>query len=105
MATGNVALNAPASAPEKKDTGAQKRIVNDFSIQVATVNGSGSQSANNILLKTIFAMGIPVSGKNLFSLKHRGSADLVHHPRQQARVRRTQKRDRHPGCDERGDFA
>jgi 2-oxoglutarate ferredoxin oxidoreductase subunit alpha len=68
MATGNVALNAPAatSAPETKDTGASKRIVNDFSIQVATVNGSGSQSANNILLKTIFAMGIPVSGKNLF---------------------------------------
>ena len=43
-----------------------KRIVNDFSIQVATVNGSGSQSANSVLLKSIFAMGIPVSGKNLF---------------------------------------
>ncbi|HEY0795727.1 MAG TPA: 2-oxoacid:acceptor oxidoreductase family protein, partial [Acidisarcina sp.] len=43
-----------------------KRIVNDFSIQVATVNGSGSQSANLVLLKTLFAMGIPVSGKNLF---------------------------------------
>ncbi|MFL6428730.1 MAG: 2-oxoacid:acceptor oxidoreductase subunit alpha [Acidobacteriaceae bacterium] len=41
-------------------------IVNDFSIQVATVNGSGSQSANNVLLKSIFAMGIPISGKNLF---------------------------------------
>ena len=48
------------------EAGANKRIVNDFSIQVATVNGSGSQSANSILLKTIFAMGIPVSGKNLF---------------------------------------
>ena len=68
MATGNVALNAPpaTSGTETQDTGARKRIVNDFSIQVATVNGSGSQSANNILLKTIFAMGIPVSGKNLF---------------------------------------
>jgi len=42
------------------------RVTNDFSIQVATVNGSGSQSANSILLKSIFAMGIPVSGKNLF---------------------------------------
>jgi 2-oxoglutarate ferredoxin oxidoreductase subunit alpha len=43
-----------------------KRIVNDFSIQVATVNGSGSQSANSVLLRSIFRMGIPVSGKNLF---------------------------------------
>src|SRR5579872_6361775 len=41
-------------------------IVNDFSIQVATVNGSGSQSANTVLLRSIFQMGVPVSGKNLF---------------------------------------
>ncbi len=41
-------------------------VVNDFSIQVATVNGSGSQSANTILMRSIFQMGIPVSGKNLF---------------------------------------
>jgi 2-oxoglutarate/2-oxoacid ferredoxin oxidoreductase subunit alpha len=40
--------------------------LNDFSIQVATVNGSGSQSANMVLLRTLFQMGIPVSGKNLF---------------------------------------
>jgi len=43
-----------------------KQIVNDFSIQVATVNGSGSQSANSVLLRSIFRMGVPVSGKNLF---------------------------------------
>ncbi len=41
-------------------------IVNDFSIQVATVNGSGSQTANNVLMRSIFQMGIPVSGKNMF---------------------------------------
>src|SRR5499426_3496690 len=41
-------------------------IINDFSIQVATVNGSGSQSSNNVLMRSIFQMGIPVSGKNLF---------------------------------------
>jgi 2-oxoglutarate ferredoxin oxidoreductase subunit alpha len=41
-------------------------VVNDFSIQVATVNGSGSQTANTVLLRAIFQMGIPVSGKNLF---------------------------------------
>jgi 2-oxoglutarate ferredoxin oxidoreductase subunit alpha len=43
-----------------------RRNVNDFSIQVATVNGSGSQSANSVLLRSIFQMGVPVSGKNLF---------------------------------------
>jgi 2-oxoglutarate ferredoxin oxidoreductase subunit alpha len=44
----------------------QKRIINDLSIQAATVNGSGSQTANTVLLRAIFQMGIPVSGKNLF---------------------------------------
>ena len=43
-----------------------KQIVNDFSIQVATVNGSGSQSANAVLLRSIFHMGVPVTGKSLF---------------------------------------
>jgi 2-oxoglutarate ferredoxin oxidoreductase subunit alpha len=43
-----------------------KPLVNDFSIQVATINGSGSQTANSVLLRSIFQMGIPVSGKNLF---------------------------------------
>src|ERR1700757_201433 len=44
----------------------QTPVVNNFSIQVATVNGSGSQSANTVLLRTIFQMGVPVSGKNMF---------------------------------------
>jgi 2-oxoglutarate ferredoxin oxidoreductase subunit alpha len=43
-----------------------KRVVNNMSIQVATVNGSGSQSSNTVLLRSIFQMGVPVSGKNLF---------------------------------------
>lgn len=41
-------------------------VVNDFSIVAATVNGSGSQTANNTLIRALFKMGIPVSGKNLF---------------------------------------
>jgi 2-oxoglutarate ferredoxin oxidoreductase subunit alpha len=40
--------------------------INDFSIQVATVNGSGSQTANTVLMRALFQMGIPVSGKNMF---------------------------------------
>ena len=46
--------------------GPPSRIVNDFSIQVATVNGSGSQTANLVLLRSMFQMGVPVSGKNMF---------------------------------------
>jgi 2-oxoglutarate/2-oxoacid ferredoxin oxidoreductase subunit alpha len=44
----------------------RKRIVNDMTIQVGTVNGSGSQSSNSVLLRAIFQMGVPVSGKNMF---------------------------------------
>ncbi len=44
----------------------QKRVANNMSIQVATVNGSGSQSSNTVLLRSIFQMGVPVSGKNMF---------------------------------------
>ncbi|MBC8163314.1 MAG: 2-oxoacid:acceptor oxidoreductase subunit alpha [Roseiflexaceae bacterium] len=41
-------------------------VVNDFALVAATVNGSGSQTANNTLIRALFKMGIPVSGKNLF---------------------------------------
>src|SRR5476649_447479 len=54
---------------DEKETASRPRgpaVVNDFSIHVATANGSGSQSSNSILMRAIFQMGIPVSGKNLF---------------------------------------
>ncbi|HZE26768.1 MAG TPA: 2-oxoacid:acceptor oxidoreductase subunit alpha [Terriglobales bacterium] len=60
MATTDVALRDASGRLERK------AIVNDMSIQVATVNGSGSQSSNTVLLRSIFQMGVPVSGKNLF---------------------------------------
>ncbi|MES2393729.1 MAG: 2-oxoacid:acceptor oxidoreductase family protein, partial [Acidobacteriota bacterium] len=71
MATEDVALaggpNRAALDPkDKPDTLQQPSIINDLVLQIATVNGSGSQSANAVLLKSIFRMGIPVSGKNLF---------------------------------------
>lgn len=44
----------------------QQPIVNDFCITISTVNGSGSATANNLLLRALFRMGIPVSGKNIF---------------------------------------
>src|SRR3974390_2052943 len=60
MATTDIAVHDIASGREGQ------RVVNDFSLQVATVNGSGSQSANTVFLRTIFQMGVPVSGKKLF---------------------------------------
>src|SRR5512136_1158321 len=61
MATLDVGLQEREQAAQRG-----RRNVNDFTIQVATVNGSGSQSANTVILRTIFQMGVPVSGKNLF---------------------------------------
>src|SRR5271154_7029490 len=60
MSTTDVALRDASGLP------GQKRVVNDMTIQVATVNGSGSQSSNSVLLRSIFQMGVPVSGKNMF---------------------------------------
>ncbi len=59
MSTLEVSPVEPSSRPAPP-------VVNDFSIQVATVNGSGSQTANTVLMRSIFQMGIPVSGKNMF---------------------------------------
>jgi len=44
----------------------KQKIVNDFNINVATANGSGSQTSNSLLIRSLFKMGIPVTGKNLF---------------------------------------
>ena len=40
--------------------------INDFAFRIATVNGTGSASANSLLMQAIFRMGIPVTGKNIF---------------------------------------
>lgn len=49
-----------------------RRNVNDFAFTVATKNGSGSQTSNNVLVKALFKMGIPVNGKNLFPSNIKG---------------------------------
>src|SRR5919201_1870540 len=46
--------------------------VNDFAFKIATVNGTGSASANSLLMQAIFRMGIPVSGKNVFPSNSQG---------------------------------
>ena len=66
-------MNNKAAENEVQATdAAQKKIVNDFSMVIATVNGSGSQTANLALIRALFRMGIPVSGKNLFPSNIKG---------------------------------
>ncbi len=57
--------------PEIKISG-YKAGVNDFALMVATKNGSGSQTSNLVLIRSLFRMGIPVSGKNLFPSNIKG---------------------------------
>ena len=49
-----------------------QKIVNDFSLTAATKNGTGSQTSNNVLVLSLFKMGIPVNGKNLFPSNIKG---------------------------------
>src|SRR6516165_7736261 len=52
--------------------------INDLSIRVGTVNGSGSNSANLVLLRALYAMGIPCSGKNIFPSNIEGLPTWFH---------------------------
>ena len=56
--------------PSKLDT--RRPVINDFAFSVATKNGSGSQTSNNVLVMSLFRMGIPVNGKNLFPSNIKG---------------------------------
>ncbi|MCY3796455.1 MAG: 2-oxoacid:acceptor oxidoreductase subunit alpha [Chloroflexi bacterium] len=63
-----MAINAQTHA--KLDT--REPVTNDFAFSVATKNGSGSQTSNNVLVMSLFQMGIPVNGKNLFPSNIKG---------------------------------
>src|SRR5690606_27785987 len=63
----------------RPDAGAQAGAkVNDFSIAVATANGTGSQTANLTLLRSFFKMGIPVHGQNIFPSNIQGQPTWYH---------------------------
>src|SRR3954454_8660733 len=65
---------APSPAPERPPA----PTINDLAIRVGTVNGSGSQSANLVLLRALYAMGIPCSGKNVFPSNIEGLPTWFH---------------------------
>ncbi|MDZ4670341.1 MAG: 2-oxoacid:acceptor oxidoreductase subunit alpha [Phototrophicales bacterium] len=58
--------------PTTQSNATNGKIINDFAFMVATKNGSGSQTSNNVLVKSLFNMGIPVNGKNLFPSNIKG---------------------------------
>lgn len=59
-------MGSPAKGESDRMKSETGPTVNEFSIGIATRNGSGSQTANQVLLRAIFAMGVPVAGKNIF---------------------------------------
>ncbi len=59
-------MSTAAVAPAEEAVEERPPVVNDFSIVAATVNGTGSQTANLAILRALFKMGIPVNGKNIF---------------------------------------
>jgi len=65
-------------APTASTTAKSKSAFNDLSIRVGTVNGSGSQSANLVILRALHAMGIPCGGKNVFPSNIEGLPTWFH---------------------------
>ena len=57
---------------ERPSSSTSSPVINDFTINVATVNGSGSQTANATIVNALFHMGIPVNAKNLFPSNIKG---------------------------------
>ena len=77
--------------------------VNDFAFKLANVNGTGSASANGLLMQAIFRMGIPVSGKNLFPSNIQGLPTWYEIRVNKDGHHRAHRRLRSDGRDERGD--
>ena len=78
--------------------------INDFVVKFATVNGSGSASANTMFAKTLFRMGIPVSAEEHLPVQHPGPADLVRGARVGGRLPRPPRRHRPDGRHEPADL-
>jgi 2-oxoglutarate/2-oxoacid ferredoxin oxidoreductase subunit alpha len=71
-------LSVAEPAPARAGAPRFGPVVNDLAIRVGTVNGSGSQSANLVLLRSLYAMGIPCSGKNIFPSNIEGLPTWFH---------------------------
>src|SRR5215212_7199383 len=61
-----IPTETPSTLPSPATFDLPPSRVNDFAFKIGTVNGTGSASANSLLMQAIFRMGIPISGKNVF---------------------------------------
>ncbi len=73
-----MSITSVQSGPQVAELQDSPAGVNNFCIVAATVNGSGSQTANNVLVRALFRMGIPVSGKNIFPSNIQGLPTWFH---------------------------
>src|SRR5258707_14405690 len=71
-------LSPVQTSPSRAPRPPASPTINDLAIRVGTVNGSGSQSANLVLLRALHAMGIPCSGKNVFPSNIEGLPTWFH---------------------------
>jgi 2-oxoglutarate/2-oxoacid ferredoxin oxidoreductase subunit alpha len=71
-------MSVVEAAPARAGQATSSPIVNDLAVRVGTVNGSGSQSANLAILRSLYAMGIPCSGKNVFPSNIEGLPTWFH---------------------------
>ena len=71
-------LSVVEEAPARAGQATIAPTINDLAIRVGTVNGSGSQSANLVILRALYAMGIPCSGKNVFPSNIEGLPTWFH---------------------------
>ncbi len=79
MTDGHSGASAPAPTTSPDPAAAEGGVItNDFSIVVATANGTGSQTANLAILRSLFKMGIPVNGKNIFPSNIQGLPTWYH---------------------------
>jgi 2-oxoglutarate ferredoxin oxidoreductase subunit alpha len=72
------AVSTVQEAPTQAEETTLSPTINDLAIRVGTVNGSGSQSANLVLLRALYGMGIPCSGKNVFPSNIEGLPTWFH---------------------------
>src|SRR5262245_63544766 len=71
-------LSVVETSPVRDGAASSSASINDLAIRVGTVNGSGSQSANLVLLRALYGMGIPCSGKNVFPSNIEGLPTWFH---------------------------
>ena len=95
---------APSRLRPRLDPRPLMSQINDFAFKIATVNGTGSASANGLIMQAIFRMGMPGHRQERLPVEHPGPAHLVRDPGQQGRLHRAHAALRPDGGAQRRDL-